>query len=123
MGCIYRIICWATGQSYVGQTSYSNPFVRFLQHQTSAKKGVEGALYDAMRLYDIHEFECVCICVVPNTALNELECYYAEQYDAYYWDGGFNYSECGNAKVRREMTDEKRKWVRQKAIWKNRYKK
>ena len=119
MGCIYRIVCHATGRSYIGQTSYSHPFIRFRQHQLSAKKESPGALYDDMRIYDIHEFECICICVVPNEALNNLEAYYAEQYNAYTWEGGYNIGECGNSLVRKEMDDDRRLWVRRKAIVRN----
>lgn len=119
MGCIYRIVCHETGRSYVGQTSYSNPFERFKQHQTNARKGVAGLLYDDMRTYDIRVFECICICVVENKSLNELECYYAEQYNAYVWDGGYNTGECGGAPVRREVSDEARKMIRRRAIYRH----
>ena len=120
MGCIYRIVCHATGRSYIGQTSYSHPFIRFQQHQLSAKKGSPGALYDDMRMYDLHEFECICICVVANETLNNLEAYYAEQYGAYVWDGGYNMGECGRSLVRKEMSDETRVWIRRRAIVRNR---
>ena len=76
-------------------------------------------MYDDMRMYDIHEFECICICVVPNKALNTLEGYYAEQYGAYVWDGGYNVGECGNSLVRKEMDDDRRLWIRRKAIFRN----
>ena len=119
MGCIYRIVCSATGRSYVGQTSYSHPFERFRQHQLSARNGSPGALYEDMRRYELREFECICICVVENEMLNSLESYYAEQYDAYVWDGGYNMWECGKSLVRCEMDDERRKWVRRRAIVRN----
>jgi group I intron endonuclease len=119
MGCIYRIVCHVTGKSYVGQTSYSSPFERFKQHQSSAHKGAEGPLYDDLRKYDIREFECICLRVAENSQLNELECYYAEQYNAYVWDGGYNVGECGKSVVRKDMDDERRKWMRQRAIRRN----
>jgi hypothetical protein len=122
MGCIYRIVCHATGRSYIGQTAYSHPFIRFREHQTAAKKGVPYPLYDDMRIYDLSEFECICLCVAPNTQLNALECYYAEQYDAYVWDGGYNMGECGKARLAREMSDERRdrakRWAVKKSFWK-----
>ena len=114
MGCIYRIVCWVTGRSYVGQTVYSHPFVRFGEHQRSAKNGEPGVLYDDLRMYSIHEFECICLCVCSNEALNALECYYAEQYDAY------NVNECGKAPVRKEVSDEQRMWMRKRAILRQR---
>lgn len=119
MGCIYRIVCHATGRSYIGQTSYSNPFERYKQHQRTALKGKEDPLYEDMRKYGMNEFECICICVVENSLLNALECYYAEQYDAYVWDGGYNIRECGNEIIRRDVSDERRKWMRHRAVWKN----
>jgi hypothetical protein len=119
MGCIYRIVCHPTGRSYVGQTAYSHPFERYRQHQTSARKGEPGPLYDDMRRYDIRDFECICICVVENSQLNELECYYAEQYSAYVWDGGYNMTECGKALVRPNMTDQRRAQARRNAIFLN----
>jgi len=119
MGCIYRIVCHATGRSYVGQTSYSHPFIRYSQHWASARKGVEGPLYEDMRQYGDREFECICICVVGNEKLNELESYYAEQYGSYVWDGGYNVGECGRSPVRAEMDDERRQWVRRHAIVRN----
>lgn len=119
MGCIYRIVCHVTGKSYIGQTAYSHPFERYRQHQTSARTGEFGHLYDDMRKYDIREFECICICVVENEQLNALECYYAEQYNAYVWDGGYNSGECGKAPVKEHLTDERRILIRRRAIWKN----
>lgn len=119
MGCIYRIVCHVTGKSYIGQTVYSHPFVRYRQHQTNARKGEPGLLYDDMRRYTIKEFECICICVVENSQLNNLECYYAEQYNAYAWEGGYNTGECGNAPVQKDMTDERRSQMRRNAIVKN----
>jgi hypothetical protein len=119
MGCIYRIVCHPTGRSYVGQTAYSHPFERYKQHQASAHRGEPGPLYDDMRTYDIRDFECICLCVVENSQLNELECYYAEQYNAYEWDGGYNTGECGGAPVRADMTDDRRIWIRRRAIYRN----
>ena len=119
MGCIYRIVCHPTGRSYVGQTAYSHPFDRYRQHQVSARRGDPGPLYDDMRIYDIRDFECICICVVENSTLNELECYFAEQYSAYLWDGGYNTGECGRCPVRANIPDDRRKWIRCRAIYKN----
>jgi hypothetical protein len=116
MGCIYRIVCHATGKSYVGQSSYSNPFERYSQHQLAARKGEESPLYEDMRTHDLREFECICLRVAANSELNGLECYYAEQYGAYVWDGGYNAGECGKSAVRRELSDEVRTWVRRRAI-------
>ena len=119
MGCIYRILCHATGRSYIGQTAYSHPFVRFCEHQNLAKRGGPGPLYDDMRTYDLSEFECICLRVAMNEHLNALECYYTEQYDAYVWDGGYNAGECGKARVAREMNDDRRTRAKKNAIWKN----
>ena len=76
-------------------------------------------LHVAMREHGICAFECECIRQIANTSLNELECYYAEQYDAYVWDGGYNQGECGKAAVRREVSDVTRTWMKRRGIWKN----
>lgn len=120
MGCLYRLVCHATGRSYVGQTVLSHPFQRFLEHQRDARNGKEGPLYEDLRLYGVHAFECICLRVCPNEQLNALECYYAEQYDAYVWEGGYNTGECGGAPVRTEMSDDKRMWMKRRAIQRGR---
>lgn len=119
MGCVYRIVCYTTGRNYIGQTAFSHPFQRFMEHQKSAEQGVVGPLYDDMRTFGIKEFECICLRVCPNSQLNDLECYYAEQYCAYVWDGGYNLGECGNEPVRKEMSDSRRLWMKRRAIHKN----
>jgi hypothetical protein len=120
MGCIYRIVCSVTGRSYVGQTAYSHPFVRYREHQLDAAKGKEGPLYEDLRLYGVHAFWCECVCVVENEALNDLECYYAEQYGSYAWDGGYNEGACGGAPVRADVSDSRRTWMKRRAIAKQR---
>ena len=119
MGCIYRILCTVTGRSYIGQTAYSHPFQRFREHQRSAQHGREGPLYDDLRRYGVRAFECSCLRVCPNDHLNELECYYAEQYDAYVWEGGYNTGECGGAPVCKDVSDERRLWMKRRAIRKH----
>ena len=116
MGCLYRIVCHRTGRSYVGQSAYSQPFDRFLEHQRDAARGVPGPLYDDLRLYGVHAFECILLRVSGNDTLNALECYYAEQYAAYVWEGGYNVGECGRAPVRAEVSDSKRLWMKRTAI-------
>ncbi len=118
MGCVYRIVNRHTGRCYVGQTSYHQPFTRFRRHKEEARKGSLHPLHVAMREEGEESFECECLRQVPNAMLNALECYYAEQYGSYVWDGGYNLGECGGAPVRREMSDETREWMRRRAIWK-----
>jgi hypothetical protein len=57
--------------------------------------------------------------VAKNEELNALECYYAEQYDAYEWMGGYNANECGNARVSKEVSDDRRVYMRRTAIRNN----
>ena len=118
MGCVYRIVNRRTGQCYIGQTSYSQPFTRFLRHKQEARAGSLQPLHVAMREEGEDAFECECLRQVPNVALNGLEAYYAEQYGSYVSEGGYNVKECGGEPVRREMSDETRLWVRRRAIWK-----
>ena len=75
-----------------------------------------------MRTYDISEFECICICVAKNECLNNLECYYAEQYDAYVWMGGYNARECGTARVSAEMNDDRRSRNKRQSVLRNVFK-
>ena len=118
---MYRILCHSTGRNYVGQTSFSHPFQRFLEHQRDAQKGVEGPLYDDLRAYGIGAFECICLRVCPNAQLNSLECYYAEQFGASVWDGGYNVGECGRAPVRAEVSDDRRLWMKRRAVLKRKH--
>jgi len=118
MGCVYRIVNRRTGQCYIGQTSYSQPFTRFLRHKEDARNGSPHPLHVAMREEGEDAFECECLRQVPNVQLNALEAYYAEQYSSYVGEGGYNVGECGGAPVRREMSDETRMWIRRRAIWK-----
>ena len=116
MGCLYRIVNVLTGQCYIGQTAYSQPFTRFLRHKQEARDGSGGLLHCAMRETGEDAFECECLRQVPNAMLNGLEAYYAEQYGSYVDEGGYNLRECGGAPVRREMSDETRMWIRRRAI-------
>jgi hypothetical protein len=120
MGCLYRIVNVQTGQCYIGQTSYSQPFTRFLGHKQQAREGSPLVLHRAMREVGDDQFECECLRQVSNAHLNALEAYYAEQYGAYVSDGGYNERECGGATVRREMNDDTRMWIRRRAIWRQR---
>ena len=117
MGCLYRIVNRHTGQSYIGQSSYSQPFTRFLRHKEDARNGSSLPLHVAMREEGEDAFECECLRQVPNAMLNGLEAYYAEQYGSYVEEGGYNVRECGGVPVRREMSDETRVWIRRRAIW------
>lgn len=119
MGCIYRIWCRVTGQSYIGQTAYADPKYRYRQHLAALRRAEAYPLYEAMREHGIEAFEMERIQQVPNSQLNALECYYAEVYDAYVWAGGYNLGECGKAVVVREMSDKARNWIRVRAIRKN----
>ena len=121
MGCIYRITHVATGRTYIGQTALSHPYVRFMEHQADARQGKEGVFYDDLRVYGVHAFECSCVCVVSNECLNALECYYADQMNAYVWDGGYNVGECGGALVRKDVSDDRRMWMKRRAILRRRF--
>lgn len=120
MGCLYRIVNVRTGQCYIGQTAYSQPFTRFLRHKQEAREGSQALLHCALREDGEDQFECECLRQVSNESLNGLEAYYAEQYGSYASEGGYNERECGGAAVRREMSDTTRMWIRRRAIWKQR---
>ena len=108
MGCIYLLRCRDTSRCYVGQTAYTNPMYRIRQHVADSRKGSSFLLHVALREYGISSFDVECLQVVPNEMLNSLECYYAEQYNAYVWDGGYNMIECGTAPIAICKSDESR---------------
>jgi group I intron endonuclease len=102
-GCIYLIRNNENGKHYVGQTRFTNPMRRFSVHLNSSRNGSTYALHAALRKYPIDIFTVETLCLVPYSALNNMESYFAEQYSSYVWDspGGYNMVWCGGSKVAR----------------------
>ena len=98
MGYIYRIVCKENGKCYIGRT-LGDPIKRWKQHVYKAKRGgVKTLLGHAINKYGPHAFEIETLCVLPNEALDNMECYYAEQYESYVWQRGYNQTLCGRGR-------------------------
>jgi group I intron endonuclease len=92
------------GKTYIGQTRFKSPIRRWNNHINASKRGSTFAIHSAIRKYGVDTFNFECLCSVPYDALNNMEAYYAEQYESYTWDnpGGYNMTWCGESK----LTDE-----------------
>jgi group I intron endonuclease len=99
-GCIYLIRNIHNGKMYVGQHYNSNPERRFYQHCHSAIKGKSTTciLANAIRKYGVESFKLERLGIFPIDSLDNMECYYAEQFGTYTWDEpnpGYNMIWCG----------------------------
>jgi len=100
VGCIYLITClivedgWV--KRYVGKSIHPDETIRFKEH-TNLRRGTNTLLKNAMRKHGIKNFKVERLCLAPINNLNNLEEYYAEQYETYMWDtpGGYNMVWCG----------------------------
>jgi group I intron endonuclease len=98
MGYIYRIVCKENGKSYIGRTLH-DPLKRWKQHVYKSNRNDSKTLLGyAIRKYGASAFEIETLCVVPDHALDNMECYYAEQYESYVWQGGYNQTMCGRGR-------------------------
>lgn len=102
-GCIYLVRNMNNGKTYIGQTRFKSPIRRWNAHIISSKKGSTFAIHSAIRKYGENSFIVESLCSIPYNALNNMEAYYAEQYESYTWDtpGGYNMIWCGGSKVAR----------------------
>jgi hypothetical protein len=95
LGCIYLITCsvvvdgWI--KRYVGQSVHTDETIRFKEHWRQ-RKSRPCLLHNAMIAHGRNAFKTERLCVVPHSALNRMEEYYAEQHQTYMWDspGGYN---------------------------------
>jgi group I intron endonuclease len=109
MGFVYRIRCKENGKSYIGR-SLHDPLLRWKQHVYKSKRA-EGRtlLGNAINKYGVDAFEIETLCEVPDDALDNMECYYAEQYQSYVWEGGYNQTLCGRGRPYDYKTNEETK--------------
>jgi hypothetical protein len=106
MGYIYRISCRENGKSYIGRTLH-DPLKRWKQHIYKSKRNEAKTLLGyAINKYGVNAFNIETLCVVPNHALDNMECYYAEQYESYVWQGGYNQTMCGRGRPYNYKTKE-----------------
>lgn len=98
MGYIYRIVCIPNGKSYIGRTLH-DPLQRWKQHIYKAKRSaLKTLLGQAINKYGADAFRIETVCELPEESLDNMECYYAEQYESYVWQGGYNQTLCGRGR-------------------------
>ena len=95
-GCIYYIHCKESNKGYVGQSVHADHKIRYATHWEKSKKKPT-ILRNAMNKYGYDAFTTQSLCIVPHSALNNMEAYWAEQLETYIWDtpGGYNMIICG----------------------------
>jgi len=105
MPCIYRIRNKNNGKSYIGQTKYDSPKLRFSRHIADMKRRLKNNVSltpfeYALSKHGEESFEVMCLCVCGKESLDSLEQYYAEIFESYIWDfpGGYNATECGKGR-------------------------
>lgn len=96
-GCIYLITNLENGKKYVGQHSTTDYLARWKAHLSRAKCGSKYLLHNAIRKYGEEAFKLERLCVCPVDSLTDLEGYYAEQYDSYMWESGYNMVWCSKS--------------------------
>jgi group I intron endonuclease len=98
MGFIYRIRCKENGKSYIGR-SLHDPLLRWKQHVYKSRRPESRTLLgNAINKYGESAFEIETLCELPEESLDNMECYYAEQYESYVWEGGYNQTLCGRGR-------------------------
>lgn len=114
LGCIYLITCLLNGKFYVGQHNKITVAQRWRAHKQKAAKDVpEFQLHKAMKKYGIDNFRIDVLCVVPCSALNKYELYFADLLNTYVWNKrGYNAVYCGGGGGGREITEQTRQRLR-----------
>jgi hypothetical protein len=91
-GCIYRVSL--NSRSYIGQYCKPNPAARWLRHKRDASNGSPFYFHRAIQKHGADAFKVEVICTCHLRDLGGLEGYFAEMYDAYAWNNGFNTAMC-----------------------------
>lgn len=109
MGCVYRILCKENGKSYIGRT-VNDPITRWKQHVYKSKRSADRTLLGcAINKYGEGSFNIETLRILPNESLDNMECYYAEQYESYVWQGGYNQAMCGRGRPYTYITKQETK--------------
>lgn len=111
---IYKITNKVNGKMYVGQSV--NIEKRWYQHKNSCEKGLDTALYRAMREYGVENFEFEVIEECLEEELNEKEIYYIGRYNTYCGtkdSNGYNMTIGGEGLKSWSITDEVRDKMRE----------
>jgi group I intron endonuclease len=101
-GCIYLVTNLINGKKYVGQYAYENPQGRYKRHWSSNQKDT-CIFHRALWCHGKDSFKLERLGVFPRSSLNNMEAYYADQFQTYMWDtneeagipGGYNMMLCG----------------------------
>jgi group I intron endonuclease len=113
-GCIYLITNHKNGKMYVGQHNKTNVVQRWRAHKQKASVDVpEYQLHKAMKKHGIENFTINILHIVPYSALNKYEIYFADLLNTYVWNKrGYNSVFCGGGGGGREITEETRQKLR-----------
>jgi group I intron endonuclease len=113
-GCIYVIQNHINGKMYVGQHNKKNVSKRWGSHkQRASKENPEYIIHKAMKKYGITNFTIDILCIVPYSALDIYEIYFADLLNVYVWNKrGYNTVLCGGGGGGREITEETRQRLR-----------
>ena len=113
-GSIYLIQNHKDGKLYVGQHNKTKIDERWRAHKLKASKpSYKYPLYTAMRKHGIENFTIDILCIVPYSALDKYEVYFAELLNTYVWNKrGYNAVLCGGGGGGREITEETRQRLR-----------
>jgi group I intron endonuclease len=109
-GIIYRVTHRESGRVYIGQTTTTVP-KRWACHVCRAKKGEGTSIYlaRAIRKYGAKAFELAAIAHASNRSeLDYLEQFFIITHNADVKELGFNMTEGGESRQKRNLTDEHR---------------
>ncbi len=83
-------------KKYVGQHATTDHLKRYKSH-IKASETPKVMLHCAIKSYGVDNFICEKLCEFPQGSLDNMECYYAEQFETYIWDNkpGYNMVWCG----------------------------
>lgn len=101
-GCIYLVTCLENCKKYVGQYACKNPNRRYIRHWAHNQKDT-CIFHRALWKYGKDAFKLETLGIFSRSSLNNMEAYYAEQFQSYMWDtneeadipGGYNMMLCG----------------------------
>jgi group I intron endonuclease len=97
-GQIYLIRNIINGKGYVGQTKLT-VVARYKKHLENAKRGIDGALYRAMRKHGVENFSVIEIATCDRLLLDDLEKHYIKFFGTSTVSGhGYNMTDGGDSR-------------------------
>ena len=110
LGCIYLITNLVNNKKYVGQHNTPDNMKRYSKHWAASKTS-NTPLYKAFKEFGKENFKIETLCICPLESLYNLEGYYAEIYDSYIWENGYNAQWCGQVQTGYTHSEEARKKI------------